>query len=141
MRKMTAAAGSLAAVMLAHAIVALAAPPPTRADPLQGDGAVARTVNRFNQLMGNKPVTRLGPERDFGLPAHAAAPVERFEGILSWQPAPAGLFRMLFKLPELTEGGHNVALNQLPPLRMGFVQNGRFLIPGNPTLINTGSDT
>ena len=41
-------------------------------DKLQGDGAVVRQINGFDQLMSAKPVTDLGPERDFDLPERAA---------------------------------------------------------------------
>jgi len=123
------------------ATVASATPAPVPGDKLQSDGAVVREVNGFDQLMSLKPVTDLAPERDFGLPERAAPPAEHFEGTLSWRPAPAGLFRMVYEIPELTKGEHKEGLNQLPPMRMAFVQNGSFLIPANPGLVITGSDT
>lgn len=110
-------------------------------DKLQGDGAVVRQINGFDQLMSAKPVTDLGPERDFDLPERAAPPAERFEGTLSWRPAPAGLFRVVFENSELTKGGAKKGLRRLPPLRMAFVQNGSFLSPSKSGLVITGSAT
>jgi hypothetical protein len=48
---------------------------------------------------------------------------------------------MLFEIPEDTKGGNKKSLNQLPPMRMAFVQNGSFLIPANPRLVITTSET
>jgi hypothetical protein len=124
----------------AHWAAASATPPSVPGDPLQGDGAVVRKVNGFDQLMAGKPVTNLTPERDFGVPARAAPPAERFEGTLSWRPATAGFSRLYATDPAM--GGHKLALfSTLPPLRMAFVQNGSFLVPANPGLIYTGSNT
>jgi hypothetical protein len=130
---------SSASINRGLAAVASATPVPVPGDELQSDGVVVRRANGFNQLMGPKRVIDLAPERDFDLPEHAAPPTEHFEGTLSWRPAPAGLFRMVFEIPELTKGGHKERLNQLPPLRMPFVQNGSFLIPANAGLVITGS--
>ena len=135
------AALASAATYCVRADVAPAVSPAVPGDGLQGDGAVAREVNAFDQLMGLEPVHDLGPERAFGLPERAAPPAERFEGTLSWQPAPAGLFRMVFEDSQLTRGEHKNGLNQLPPMRMAFVQNGSFLIPANPALVITTSET
>jgi hypothetical protein len=131
----------LASINCVLATVASVTPAPVPGDELQGDGGVVREVNGFDQLMGLKPATDLAPERDFGLPERAAPPAEHFEGTLSWRPAPAGLFRMVFENPELTKGERKEGLNQLPPMRMAFVENGSFLIPANPRLVITGDGT
>ena len=94
----------LAPINRVLATVASVTPAPVPGDELQSDGAVVRGVNGFDQLMGLKPLTDLAPERDFGLPERAAPPAEHFEGTLSWRPAPAGLFRMVYEIPELTKG-------------------------------------
>jgi hypothetical protein len=109
-------------------------------DALSGNGAVARTANGFDQLMGEEQPAQLVAEGNFALPANAAQPREAFEGVLTLFPAPPGHFRVLEDVFKLAQGDQRTAaLGQLPPMRLQLVQDGSHLIPAQQGLVYTDS--
>jgi hypothetical protein len=133
-------AGSLTAVGAAQASgTGPARVRPVPGDPLRGSGKVSRPYVTYAQLI-NPSYVPSAPVDDsaFAIPGNAAAPAERFEGILTLEDTSTrGGFT-----PEggtVGESGFTAAQKHLPPVRIVFVQNGSYLVPAVQGLVITGS--
>jgi hypothetical protein len=125
----------VAGALLVVATPAAADPTPVPGDPLTGSGAVNRSVLTAAELTGG---TSSGTVSDsaFALPSQAAPPLHEFEGSLTLHGlSTAGGSQVVKDLHGYAGAPER---HHLPPVSVGFVQNGSHLIPNVRGLQYTG---